>query len=200
MSENNTESSRPIRVTVDRLRLPRLCPVCGTKANDYVRILLRDNKADDAGSFTANVMWSPYAHQWRRWGGGDVLTLSVAVCSAHRFSYDSVYRTRTVCLIAVAFTAVAALLSAGVISSALQLGTEVPLWSLALVALFVITLFSTGYVFRPAPVERAFRVLSFDPGSREIVVSLSNPAYRQAFLEENPYAEEEKGEPTAARE
>ena len=52
--------------------------------------------------------------------------------------------------------------------------------------LFGFVLVLSWLSFRPSAVERAIRIIGFDPSLQNIIVDFKNASYRERFLEENP--------------
>ncbi|MHA1247502.1 MAG: hypothetical protein ACTSPE_09270 [Candidatus Thorarchaeota archaeon] len=188
MAQEKNANKTVIKVETAHLRLPRLCPVCGSPATRYVRVAV--GKGWEVDSFAVPFV-REYMHplQLQEQRGGGSVVLRVPVCGLHEFSNRDMCRLRLLCVIGGSIVGIMAWIGVGLILNAQSAGDNAPMWAYLSVAGFAAVLGLSFYVFRPSLFERSFRIVAFDPSLEELYIELPNGAYRDAFLSENPHAE-----------
>jgi len=174
-----------VRATFDKVRFPRICPICGDSATKTSRITSTPGKKQ-----YLRPEWDPAFHPSvrRRMGSiqqPETKTLLVYVCDAHYRSVSSDTNYKLLCFIG------DGCLSAMLIFVLFMIGGNI--WSdrpvnpyfFAFIGIFFLAVGATIYAFRAGPLQSAIRIVGFDMGLQNIWLLLKQPDYRDAFIREN---------------
>ena len=173
-----------VRVPLDKVRFPRVCPICTDKTTEHVRISVVPGKhmsltpSSDA-MYTRRVLRPP-GYQPPR-----TKYFMVPVCDEHHYTDEGDYRYKSYCLVfdGIALTMVIfGLLMSG---DLLWRGQLPGFWLFIILSIFAIFLALTYVLFQPGPIESAVRVIGFDASLRNVWFEFKNPEYREAFMREN---------------
>ncbi|MBE0526989.1 MAG: hypothetical protein IH631_08610, partial [Candidatus Thorarchaeota archaeon] len=69
-------------------------------------------------------------------------------------------------------------------------GRPIPFWSMASSAFFAFSMFLTWLAFRPNALQRAVRIVGFDPGLQHILLVFKDKSYRDTVIQDNPMSTE----------
>jgi hypothetical protein len=76
------------------------------------------------------------------------------------------------------------------IGDAFYRGRPLPFWSVVFSIFFALSLSLTWFAFRPNAIQRAVRIVGFDPGMQNILLVFQNELYREAVIQDNPMTTE----------
>ena len=176
-----------VRFELTRAHFPRVCPVCGKKATKTLKLTLFPGRRR-----YLNAMWNPRYMSIRgrtqstTADSSMARTLMIPVCEDHEYSYEDFCRLRFVCVIGIGITMAMAWVAVFKIGGDLWKGRFELGWAPAILVLFGFVLVLSWLSFRPSAVERAIKIIGFDPSLQNIIVDFKNASYRERFLEENP--------------
>lgn len=179
-----------VRIPIDKIGFPRICPICGKEANKPARVTARP------GIYRyLRPSWDPaFWPRVRRSAGinpPESKSLILYVCEDHYRSDEGDSNYKTLCIVCDGLIAMALLFALFEIGGTFWLGRMPTILSITMVPVFFIALVITIVAFRAGPLRNAIRIVGFDAGIQNVWLAFKRSDYREAFIEANPiYAEE----------
>jgi hypothetical protein len=112
------------------------------------------------------------------------------VCENHYYTDTGVERYKTCCFIVDGFTMAFFFFGLMFLGDAFYRGRPIPFWSVAFSAFFTISMFLSWIAFRPNALQRAVKIIGFDPGLQNILLVFKNKGYRDMVIQDNPMSTE----------
>lgn len=172
-----------IRVPVENIRFPKICPVCGIQTTQRTRLTASTHRHRYLRPY-----WDPnFRRSGKRMNPGNPETRSfiIPVCEDHKQPDDGEANYRILCtlgdsiMFSVFFFAV--LIAGGDLWSGRAISTSF----YVIAAIFFASLFITVYAFRPNIFRSSVRIVGFDQDFRNVWLDFKNSEYREAFITEN---------------
>jgi len=172
-----------VRANVNRIRFPNNCPVCGAPASKMARISATPRR---------KVWIRPYfVPRFYPWGKNQMAdnegkSFLVGVCDDHSVSDNAELRVRglsSVVASIVAGISIFALIYAG---ADYWVGRPVSPWVFSYLIILCLSLLFVFLAFRPSALEASFKIIGFDFDYQYVWFAMSNSAYRNLFIHENP--------------
>lgn len=178
-----------VRVELSRVRFPKICPVCGAQASILSRITLSSR-----GPNYLNRAWDPYYSSYgsarQKLPQPKLRVIPMYVCEDHYHTDDGVERYKTCCFIIDGFAMAFFFFGLLFLGDAFYRGRPIPFWSMAFSAFFAFSMFLTWIAFRPNALQRAVRIVGFDPGLQNILLVFKDKSYRDTVIQDNPMSTE----------
>jgi len=173
-----------VRTKVNRVRFPKICPVCGSPANKTTRISTNPGR-----KVWLRPNFDPYFNHWgkNQLANAESKSFIVDVCEDHLVSDNAELRMRGLSSIIASLVAgisIFALIYAGADYWARR---PVSPWVYSYVLILALSLSFAYISFRPSALEASFRIIGFDFELQYVWFALSNPSYRDLFLKENSH-------------
>lgn len=173
-----------VRVPLDMVRFPKVCPICTDQAVEHVRISFMAEKhmslTPSSDALYTRRYRSPRGHTPPR-----AKYFMIPVCNEHHYTDEGDYRYKSYCIVfdGIALTMVifGLLMSGDLLWRGLMPGN----WLIILISIFAIFLGLTYVLFQPGPIESAVHIIGFDESVRNVWFEFKNPNYREAFMREN---------------
>jgi len=173
-----------VRVQMDKIRFPKICPICGAAANKPARISTTPGKRQ-----YLRPEWDPaFSPAVRRSAGirpPEVKTLLLHVCDTHYQSDEGDTNYKVICLVANALFAAAFVFTFLSIGNHLWIGIPVDTFSYVGLFLLPISILASIIAFRSGPLAQSVKIIGFDSGLMNIWLEFSRADYREQFMEEN---------------
>ncbi len=172
-----------IRVPVNKIRFPDICPICGAKATRPARVAATPGKN--------RPLRAPYPvlYPSARRGLGiippETKSLLLNVCDEHYKSDEGDSNYKVVCFVGNGLLAAAFMFALFVIGSDLWIGRELDPLPLSILVIFPISLLVTIIAFRAGPLAASVRIVGFDSHLQNVWLNFRRSDYRDAFMEEN---------------
>ena len=174
-----------VRVQLSRVRFPKVCPVCGAPASIPSRITLSSGGTNwDDPTFRAHpISMRPSSRPTPKY-------LPIFVCEDHYYADDSEERYKSCCLIIDGFAMAFFFFGLMFLGDSFNRGRPIPFWSMAFSAFFAFSMFLSWIAFRPNALQRAVKIVGFDPGMQNILIVFKDKSYRDLIIQENPMTTE----------
>lgn len=169
-----------VKVDFRRARFPRICPVCGSPATTIVRMNIA--KAEKIPLRPSLDYLSPRRQEIRQ---SEFKILAVQVCENHSDPYSGTDRYQSLCLVIDGLLLAFLLFSLLFIGDRLWRAQPIPSWTLLIIGFFGVAMLFSYVAFRPNALERAVKIVGFDPGMQHVLISFKLPEYRDSFMNEN---------------
>lgn len=173
-----------VRVPLDKVRFPKVCPICTDRAVEHVRISVVPDK-QTALTPSSDALYTRRYQRPRGYTPPRAKYFMVPVCNEHHYTDEGDYRYKSYCLVfdGIGLTM---LIFALMMSGDLLWRGQVPgNWLFIIVSIFIVFIALTYVLFQPGPIESAVRVIGFDTSVRNVWFEFKNPDYRDAFMREN---------------
>ncbi|MFX1579521.1 MAG: hypothetical protein ACFFBJ_07715 [Promethearchaeota archaeon] len=178
-----------VKVDLQKLRFPKTCPVCGAPATKIARL-----KIAKTGKQYLRRTWQypygPYVSSRRKTNQPEMKVLPVQVCDEHADPDAGTDRYQSLCLVVDGLLMAFVVFSLLIIGDRISRSRPIPPWSFLYLGFFGLALLLTAIAFRPNALERAVRIIGFDPGMQNILLAFKRPSYREEFLNENQMTSE----------
>ena len=171
-----------VRFDSTRSRFPRVCAVCGGPATKRIPLTI----VGGGRRRYLSAWWDPTYSRPSRIMSQPTKIITLPVCDDHVLGTQDYCRLRLLCLIGTAFMAALGWMAFFVIGDSLWRGQMPPVWALLAMAGLLIAIALSIYSFRPKGVERAVRIVGFDPSLTHIIAHFTSREFRDRFLQENP--------------
>ena len=176
-----------VRAKVSRIRFPKNCPVCGGPTSKTSRISTNPRK-----KVWLRPSWDPQFSSMgkNQLANAETKSFLVEVCEDHAVTDNAEMRMRGLS------TFVASILVAVSIFALLFAGADywagrpVSPWVYSYLLVLILSTLFVYVAFRPSALEASFRIIGFDFELQYVWLAMSNPTYRNLFLNENPIAAE----------
>ena len=173
-----------MRVSLEKIRFPRICPICGAKATKPARIATAPTKKQ-----YLRPEWDPaFSPAVRRSLGlkaPEVKTLLLHVCEEHYRSDEGDTNYKVLCLVTNALLAVGFVFAFLIIGNHMWIGVPVDPFLYVILISLPISLLITILAFRSGPLASSVKIVGFDSGLMNIWLEFTRADYRDAFMEEN---------------
>ncbi len=182
--------SRPVvRIDLARGQFPKICPICGERGTNLARITIVSGRKQ-----YLLRSWDPYYDPFVRRRHGipesKLKILPIYTCDNHYFSDEGHERYKSLCIIIDGFAMAFLFFALIFIGDSIARGQSITIWSMIFISFFALSMFLSRIAFRPNIVERAVKIIGFDPGMQNVILEFSNKAYRDAVIEANPMTSE----------
>ncbi|MHA1906860.1 MAG: hypothetical protein ACW98Y_06175 [Candidatus Thorarchaeota archaeon] len=178
-----------IRVPVDRIRFPSICPICGDKATKPARIAATPSK-----NRYLRPEWDPAFHPSVRRRANlkppETKSLLLHVCAEHYKSDEGDTNYKVVCLAGNGFLAFAFIFALFIIGGDLWIGRALNPLPLSILVIFPLSLLVTIIAFRAGALAASVKIVGFDSGFQSIWFQFKRNDYRDAFMELNAMSAE----------
>lgn len=180
-----------VRIELSRVRFPKICPVCGNPASILSRITLASR-----GHRYLNRAWDPYytpslSIPARRYLPPTKLkVLTIFVCDEHYHTDEGHERYKSLCFIVDGFMLAFFVFGLLLLGDSFNRGRSIPFWFLASSSFLGFTLFLTWIAFRPNALQRAVKIVGFDPSMQNILLVFKNKSYQETVIHDNPMTTE----------
>ncbi|MHA1770622.1 MAG: hypothetical protein ACTSYL_09590 [Candidatus Thorarchaeota archaeon] len=172
-----------VRFDITKARFPRICPVCGARATKTVQLVVNPSSMDRLSGYdrllARSIMKTSSVPSNRRF-------LTIPVCEDHYYSSDDMCRLRTLCIVGTGLAFGVTWMAYFKIGNAIVFHQETPFWALATLAGFIASIIISAIAFRPSKLERAVKIVGFDPSLSSVIVKFKSPEFRETFMSENP--------------
>jgi hypothetical protein len=190
MSSQKIHLEEPaVRIELSRVRFPKVCPVCGASASVLSRITLSSREQS-----YLNRAWDPYysasVRVRQKLPQPKLRVIPIYVCENHYYTDTGVERYKTCCFIVDGFTMAFFFFGLMFLGDAFYRGRPIPFWSIAFSAFFAISMFLSWIAFRPNALQRAVKIIGFDPGLQNILLVFKDKSYRDTVIQDNPMSTE----------
>ncbi|MFW9847831.1 MAG: hypothetical protein ACFFF4_01760 [Candidatus Thorarchaeota archaeon] len=173
-----------IRIPVDRIRFPDICPICGAKGTRPARIAATPGK-----NRYLRPEWDPsfYPSVRRKYNltQPETRTLLLHVCDYHYKSDEGDTNYKVFCLVGNGLLAAAFIFSLFSIGGDLWMGMPPDVIPLMIIGVFPLSLLITIFAFRAGPLASSVKIIGFDSGFQNVWLQFKRDDYREAFMEEN---------------
>ncbi|MHA1575789.1 MAG: hypothetical protein ACTSU3_00370 [Candidatus Thorarchaeota archaeon] len=173
-----------VRATLDKIRFPRICPICGDTASKPARITTAPGRKE-----YLRPEWDPlfYSSARKRIGmqKPETKSLLVHVCDEHYRSDDGDTNYKLLCFIGDGCLSAMLVFVLFIIGGDFWNGRPIHPYFFVFIGVFFLAIGTTVYAFRAAPLQSAIQIIGFDMGLQNIWLKLKIPEYREAFIEEN---------------
>ncbi|TXT54111.1 MAG: hypothetical protein BAJATHORv1_90060 [Candidatus Thorarchaeota archaeon] len=173
-----------IRIRAEKIRFPRVCPVCTAPARSTTRVTATPGRKEYI-SPSYRLGFTPSAKKRLGIQPPESRTFLVPVCSDHQYEGGNDWRFRSLCMCFNGILFSIVFFSTLIFGSDLSIGRGINLWYFGLLGLFIISLIGSVLAFRPQPIQDAVRIMGFDRGARYVWFQFKNPEYRERFIQEN---------------
>ncbi|MFW9847663.1 MAG: hypothetical protein ACFFF4_00895 [Candidatus Thorarchaeota archaeon] len=185
MNAKRVDFKEPIvRVRVDKIRFPHICPICGEKGTKPARIIAIPGKKR-----YLHYEWNPaiYPLHGKRqvMDPSEIKSLSLYVCDEHYKSDEGATNYRLLCLIGNGFLGVAFVLSLFIIGGGFWGGHDVGIIPYLTMLAFFLSLCITDLSFRAGSLANAVKIVGFDGGLQNVWLQIKRSDYREILVEEN---------------
>ncbi|MDF1538307.1 MAG: hypothetical protein P1Q69_05345 [Candidatus Thorarchaeota archaeon] len=185
MSQKRQYFEEPIvRVPIDKVYFPHICPICGKEAKKPARIIATPGK-----NRYLRPEWDPAFHPSVRKRQGikppEMKSLLLYVCDEHYKSDEGDTNYRLLCLIGNGLLGMTFLFALFTIGGSIWGGYDVGIIPYLTVLVFFISLAITTVSFRGGPLANAVKIVGFDGGIQNIWLQLKRRDYREILVEEN---------------
>ncbi|MBN2230706.1 MAG: hypothetical protein JW779_14045 [Candidatus Thorarchaeota archaeon] len=174
-----------VRVSLSRVRFPKICPVCGAPSTTTTRYTIETGRKQ-----YLLRSWDPYyAPNVRRRQGiitPNLNVLQINVCEKHYYSDEGEYRYKSLCLVTDGLAIAFMVFGLMFIGDAISRSRAIPFWAMIFIYFFILSMIASAIAFRPNKLLRSVRIIGFDPGMQYVLLAFENPSYREVFLKENP--------------
>lgn len=192
MSSQKIHLEKPaVRIELSRVRFPKVCPVCGAPASVLSRITLSSR-----GRTYLNRAWDPYYNSSaygrvrQKLPQPKLRVIPIYVCENHYYTDTGVERYKTCCFIVDGFSMAFFFFGLMFLGDAFYRGRPIPFWSVVFSVLFAGSMLLSWIAFRPNALQRAVKIIGFDPGLQNILLVFKDKAYRDTVIEDNPMSTE----------
>lgn len=173
-----------VKVDFLKVHFPKICPVCGAPATRYTLLKIAKNgKQSLRRSWEYSYALYPRHEMRNRFS--EMKVLPIQVCEDHSHPDDGTDRYQTLCLIVDGLLMALMIISFLIIGDRISRTRPIPFWSYLYIVLFVVAILLTKIAFRPNVLERAVRIIGFDPGMQHVLLWFRRTEYREQFLLEN---------------
>ena len=173
-----------VRAETDRLKFPKLCPVCGAPSEEVMPLTVIPNQFQSLRP-SLNYGTTPFGRGQRDSFSPMKKTFYVPVCEGHHYTDEGAGQYRSYCLVFDGLALSYFILASLAFGDELWRGVPVGPWFFFAVGIFVSFLIITYALFRPGPVEDAVKVVGFDGGLRHVWIQFKQEQYRDEFMKEN---------------
>jgi len=169
-----------VKVELLKARFPKTCPVCGAPATKVVRMNIAK---------TGKIPLRPSLDYLspRRQGPqqSELKVLPIQVCENHADPYAGTDRYQSLCILVDGLLLVFAFFSLLVIGDAISRTRAIPFWAFLYIGVFGIALLLTAAAFSPNALEKQVKIIGFDLGMQNILISFKRSDYREQFMDDN---------------
>ncbi len=173
-----------VRVPFEKVRFPRICPICGKDATKPARIITTPSRKRYLTTF-----WDPALHpvagRRLRESQTPPKTLLLHVCEDHYQSDEGDTHYKLFCLICDGLLAAFFVFAMLIIGGNIWAGHIPDAIPVAVVGTFFLAMFITVWAFRAGPLAQSVKVIGFDLGEQNVWLQMKLDEYREAFMEEN---------------
>ena len=173
-----------VKVDFLKVRFPKTCPVCGAPATSFVPL-----KIAKTGKQPLRRSWeyayAPYPRHRHETKPPEMKVLPIQVCENHAHPDDGTDRYQSLCLIIDGLLIGLVIFGLLIIGDSISRALPLSFWPFLYMLLFAIAILSTKVAFRPNALERAVKIIGFDPGMQNVLILLKRADYRKQFLLEN---------------
>ena len=173
-----------VRAETEKLKFPRICPVCGDPAEDIMPLTVIPNQykslrpsMDYVPSFYGRGQNNPIIPVKK--------TLYIPVCEYHHYTDEGAGQYRSYCIVFDGLALVYLILALLTFGNQFWSAGRLNPWLLLGFGVFGTFLAITFVLFRPGPVEAAVKIIGFDGGFRHIWLQFKESRYRDEFMKEN---------------
>lgn len=173
-----------VRVDFLKARFPKTCPVCGAPATKVVRMkIVKDGKQDLRRSW--GYTYGPYVRHRYDQQLSEIKVLPIQVCEDHANPDDGTDRYQSLCLILDGLLMAFVVFSLLIIGDRLARARPISFWPFFFIGFFGFALLLSKVAFSPNVLEKAVRIIGFDPGMQNVLLAFKRSDYRDQFLNEN---------------
>jgi hypothetical protein len=177
-----------IRAKIGSIVFPEVCPVCMHEADDIVRMTI--NLYSYGGALESSNPQDALREKLAQTNGRisfSIPGLSLSIPACHRHVPKDIPDLHKViwfcCMLGGMYPGIFYLLLAvNAIHRRMDFFPFLVPWLITILILGTIS----GYIFFPRAFERYFKILDIEPSGDHILLVLTNPNYRNQFLESNP--------------
>jgi hypothetical protein len=180
-----------VRVSLSRVRFPKICPVCGAPSTTTTRFTVTTRRKQylrrswDPYYYTSSFLFS---HTGKKQNPmTPVLSvLQINVCEKHYYSDEGEYRYKILCLVIDGLAMALFAFGLMLIGDAISRTQTISSWAFGFIDFFVLSMIASAIAFRPNKLLKSVQIIGFDSGMQNAVLAFSNEFYRDAFMKENP--------------
>ena len=176
-----------IRAKISRIRFPKTCPVCGGPTSKTARISTNPGK-----KVWLRPGWDPTFSPMgkNQLANAETKSFLVDVCEDHSVTDNAEMRMRGLSSFIAALVAAVSIFVLLFTGADYWAGRPVSPWVYSYLLVLVLSMLFVYVAFRPSALETSFRIIGFDFELQHVWLSMSNPTYRETFVNENPIAAE----------
>jgi lipid-A-disaccharide synthase-like uncharacterized protein len=185
MSPERVVFDEPIvRAETQKLKFPKICPICGDPAKDIMPITLIPNQYK---SLRPSMDYMSMYYSRRQSGARTPVkkTLQIPVCENHHHTDEDAGRNRSYCIVFDGLALAYLILAWMAFGNDFWSRGRLSPWMFFAAAIFGAFLVLTYALFRPGPIEDAIKIIGFDGGFHYIWIQFKRTRYRDEFMKEN---------------
>jgi hypothetical protein len=176
-----------VRVSLSRVRFPKICPVCGEPSTTTTRFTIVKGRNQYLRYKTHfDTVFTPWGGRKQDSIAQTANVLQINVCEKHYYSDEGEYRYKFLCLTIDGCAMALMAFSLMVIGDAISRGHTIASWAFIFIEFFVLSMIASAIAFRPNKLLKAVQIIGFDAGMQNVLLAFSKPSYREAFMKENP--------------
>jgi len=172
-----------IRVPINKIRFPDICPICGEKATKPARVASTPGKKRSLRA--PYPVLCPSARRGQGIIPPEIKSLRLNVCDEHYKSDEGDSNYKVVCFAGNGLLAAAFMFALFVIGSDLWIGRALDPLPLSILVIFPLSLLLTIVAFRAGPLAASVKIVGFDSGLQNVWLQFRRSDYRDVFMEEN---------------
>ncbi|MHA1637432.1 MAG: hypothetical protein ACTSUB_05400 [Candidatus Thorarchaeota archaeon] len=173
-----------VRASMDKIRFPRICPICGKKATKQARITTSPGKQQYLRPHW-DPLFGPAARRTHN-ASHNSHTFLIHVCDEHYQSDEGDTNYKVMCFVGDGFLSALLLFALLIAGSNLWIGRPIPPYFYSIVGIFLIAIVVTILAFRSGPLNNAVKIIGFDTGCQYVWLKFKRADYRNIVVEENP--------------
>jgi hypothetical protein len=173
-----------VSVDLSKVRFPKICPVCGSRATTISGITIVSGPAltwhVDSGYLCGYGVRRKHDNQQL-----PLKLLAIQVCDAHHYTGEGEDRYKSLCFIVDGLALVSMLIGLMFLSDAITRGRGISPWVPIIITIFAMSMVLTAIAFRSNALARAVKIVGFDAGMQNILLAFKLNSYRDEFIKEN---------------
>ena len=115
----------------------------------------------------------------------EMKVLPIQVCADHAHPDDGTDRYQSLCVIIDGLLMAFVAFSLLIIGDSISRARPISFWPFFYIGLFGIALLLSAVAFSPNVLEKSVKIIGFDSGMRNVLISFKRSDYREQFMNEN---------------
>ena len=178
-----------VRIKVDRIRFPKICPVCCSEATTSMKLFTTPGRKQYLRpSLEAGLILTRKSQLYSNRPPMKILV--IPVCENHVHSDDDYCRLKLLCIVSNGIILALAFFALMVLGDNLWTRQPIEPWVFLIIGIFLVSISMLYITFQSGPIQTYVRIIGYDVGLQNIMLQFKNPEYRDAFIHENPMTAE----------